>query len=464
MSIVVETRPIKSGCRYNAVGNPIVYGLVRKDHIVNQVNNNAGNAQLQINGVDLTAYYQAANRVYFESTAGGYEDFGPYDITAVAFSGGNTLITIYNGGLTYLHPTGGFVNNLSKRTDYAMSIQIEDSSGDVVGPLIEYQPENNGRLKLDVAHIIKTLLTPDFSQPAADAEDTGATFKFRISFSEFYDDAYRGYTDDTEWIIGVFASLQLFNNILTLDRNPDGGNMLAYNSNSLVGKWLTRFNRVPMWRGYPFTVSFLWPEGVATLKKRVVQKSITGATLSTTILAITARTDKMNRIALEVAINASAVKVELTLLDAADAAVSSTLTIDIKEPCSNPVHLFWKNSLGGDSFWQFEYNQEYEYGFRDKNKLSRLTLFAHNLVINEWEALNELLDGKDSYPVNITDLNMDSSVVKTQFRDGQQIYLLNATASVKAGVVSIAAGTKTMTRKYRHMFELEIELPETFSI
>src|SRR5574339_1064543 len=122
MSIVVNSRPIKSGCKYNAVGNPIVYELIRKDHIVNQVNNNAGNAQLQINGVDLTAYYEAANRIYFESTAGGYD--GVYDITAVAFSGGNTLVTIYNGGATYLHPVGGYVNNLSKRTDYAMSIQV----------------------------------------------------------------------------------------------------------------------------------------------------------------------------------------------------------------------------------------------------------------------------------------------------------------------------------------------------
>jgi hypothetical protein len=462
MSIVVDSRPIKSGCNYNAVGNPIVYELIRKDHIVNQVNSGGGGMpQLQINGVDLTAYYEVGNRIYFESTAGYYD--GVWDITASTFSGGNTLLTLYNGGTLYAHPVGGYINNLSKRTDYAMSIQVLNANSEAFVPLIEYQPDTTGRVQVDVAHIIKTQLTPDWNLPAT-SEAMATTFKFKISTAEFYDDAYHGYTDDTEWIIGVLAVLQLFNNVLTFDFNADGGNMLAFVPDNTDAKWLTKFNRPSLWRGYPFTVSFLWPATIANLKRRVVQKDITGAVLSTTDTALPATADVMVRITAGV-VNANAKTLEITLLDASDdSAVSSTLKVDVKEPCSNPVHLFWNNSLGGDSYWQFEYNQELEVGFKDKTKASRLTLFAHHLLIDEWMALNELLVPDDAYPVNITNLGVDNETIQTHYRDGQQIYMVNAAGDTKIGVISIPAGMKTTTRKLRHMLEIEIELPTTFTV
>src|SRR5690606_2488058 len=213
---------------------------------------------------------------------------------------------------------------LSKRTDYAMSIQVLDGNSDPIGPPLEFVPDTTGRVEVDVASIIKTRLRYNWSLPVAD-EEMSTTFKFKISTAEYYDDAYTSYTDDTEWIIGVFAALQLFNDMLTLDFYSDGGNMLAYIPDNTTAKCLTKINKPSLWWGYPFIVSFLWPSAIAGLKKRIVQKSAAGATLSTDDIAITASSDVMMRIALGVAVNAAASTIEITLLDASDdSPVSST--------------------------------------------------------------------------------------------------------------------------------------------
>lgn len=55
-----------------------------------QQNNVGGFAQLQINGVDLTAYFEVGNFIYYFVNIGSAEFKGI--ITASSFSGGNTLI------------------------------------------------------------------------------------------------------------------------------------------------------------------------------------------------------------------------------------------------------------------------------------------------------------------------------------------------------------------------------------
>src|SRR5690606_25654780 len=304
----------------------------------------------------------------------------------------------------------------------------------------------------------------NWSLPVAD-EEMSTTFKFKISTAEYYDDAYSKYSYDTEWIIGVFAALQLFNDMLTLDFNSDGGNMLAYIPDNTNAKWLTMLNQPSLWRGYPFTVSFLWPSSIAGLKKRIVQKSAAGATLSTDDIAITASSDVMMRIALGVAVNAAASTIEITLLDASDdSPVSSTLTVKVKEPCLNPVHLVWNNSLGGDSYWQFSYNQELEVAINNSGKRTSLLLYADRLLLDEWKALNELIAPDVIYVKTITNLTVNNTNILTHYRDSQQIFMVNEDGSVKMGVVSTSSNARMSTRSYTQLFELEVQLPQTFTL
>jgi hypothetical protein len=58
------SRPIIDNCPFNAVGNPIVYTFRREDYSFQQINNASGFAQLQINGLDATSYFEVDDLIY----------------------------------------------------------------------------------------------------------------------------------------------------------------------------------------------------------------------------------------------------------------------------------------------------------------------------------------------------------------------------------------------------------------
>lgn len=138
---------------------------------------------------------------------------------------------------------------------------------------------------------------------------------------------------------------------------------------------------------------------------------------------------------------------------------SHELTFDVEDPCENPVLLFWKNSLGGDSFWLFEHGQEAGYTFSGSKKAKRMTLFAENLTLNQWEALNELNTIGEIYTENIQEFT--SSVNKSHVRDGAQVYLVDSDGD-KTGVIVIPTQSIINTKHTTHRIEIEIEFPERY--
>lgn len=131
---------------------------------------------------------------------------------------------------------------------------------------------------------------------------------------------------------------------------------------------------------------------------------------------------------------------------------------DVVEPCRNPVMLFWKNSLGGDSWWLFEHDQEVSYTLSDA-KARRMVLRAGNLTADQWEALNELNHIGQVYKQNVREFT--SSVNKSHVRDGTQVYVVDEDGN-KTGVVVIPRSSVMFTRARRHEFEIEIEFPERY--
>ena len=134
------------------------------------------------------------------------------------------------------------------------------------------------------------------------------------------------------------------------------------------------------------------------------------------------------------------------------------LTFSVVDPCKNPVMLFWKNSLGGDSFWLFEHDQEVSYNLSD-SKAKRMILSANNLTANEWETLNELNHLGTVYKQNI--IQLTSTVDKSHTRDGTQVYMVEKDGT-KTGVIVIPTNNVMFTRMERHQFQIEIELPERY--
>jgi hypothetical protein len=134
-------------------------------------------------------------------------------------------------------------------------------------------------------------------------------------------------------------------------------------------------------------------------------------------------------------------------------------TLRIKDPCSNPILLWWRNSLGGDAFWMFQFNQSYSYRYDNGRKAKRYVLFASNLSLNEFDAINELNTLGEVYEPAYTELT--TSINKSQARIGSQVYMMDATGK-KTGVIVIPTEPSTKTRFNLHKIQITIELPEIY--
>jgi hypothetical protein len=244
-----------------------------------------------------------------------------------------------------------------------------------------------------------------------------------------------------------------------------GGNMLSFEPEDDTKLWLTRFDVMSMWRDWPFTLSFIWPLSLTAINRRVIQYDSEGAELSDTITVLTPDLNKIHRMDLG-DIDADAKRLVVTLQDgneSGDVPVTSELTIDVKDPCDSQLMLFWKNSLGGDSFWMFDESQDYEVGYPGGRKVNRMGLFSDNLKIKDWDAINELNSPTEVINSNIVDYEMSDVINKTQFRNDQQVFIITQDL-IKTGVIVIPSSNATKTIYKKHAIEITIELPELFTV
>ncbi len=141
---------------------------------------------------------------------------------------------------------------------------------------------------------------------------------------------------------------------------------------------------------------------------------------------------------------------------ATETVVSETLTHLVEDISINPVQLFWKNLLGGDSNYVFQFAQDYSYRVQGTRR-KRMVLFSRGLSSADWEALNELNGAGEVYAQSIAELT--SSVNKTHLKQGAQVYMVDASGN-KTGVVVIPTEERTHTEKIQHTLPITIDLPD----
>lgn len=329
MSVLVADRPIRSGCNFNAAGNPIVYKLLRSDSGYSQINNSGGIVQVQINGVDLTSFYQVGNSIYLEAFDLFYANSGT--ITASSFSGGNTF---FNTTITYLGPNiSGYIVNNSKRTDYKLEVEIfksSDNSSLTNGVKFSYSPNSKGLMNVDVSAIVKTFLSAEWSNPVAINEvDAEASLKFYIKYQEYYDGALQGsVTDDSaNPLHAVFAAMQI--------GSVNGQNMLSFYPSDNTKLWLTKYrpnsklNKMVMWRDWPFDVSFIHPDAVGALNMIELRYDSSGALINSELSVLsTANDDSINRLLVQSpAVGISKLVIQLGLAPAQPAGYTDLISV-----------------------------------------------------------------------------------------------------------------------------------------
>jgi hypothetical protein len=365
----------------------------------------------------------------------------------------------------YVDSGTGYINNLNKRLGYRIEIEVFDNDTESsLGPRISANPDLSGQVKISVSGVVSAYLSANWTQPSVYAIEPETSRKIFIKIQEYYDGVYRDIVSDIGNPTGcVFAMINLL-----LVSPPDftryayGGNMNPFNLGiPSTHKWMTRFNAPSAWRGWPFTVSFL-NQGYANVKRRVIFYDSTGTLISSDGTDMSLPSDGIYRMDLP-AIPASAVEANLSIEDPGGDPLSSTITVKIKDPCPAQLLLFWKNSLGGDAIWMFDESQEYKYSYPSGRKVTRMKLYSDNLVIGEWDAINELNSATDVMASNLTDYGMDNSVDKTHFRNDNQVFIINQNGE-KVGVIVIETENMTKTMYKKHAVEITIELPELFTV
>lgn len=300
-----------------AARNPILYKFLRVDNLWNQINNNGGFHQLQFNGIDLTAYYQVGNSVYVSHGTGAF--FAT--ITASAFSAGNTLVTLTTVYVAI--PGTGFSNNLSKRTDWKVEIEVFRASDNtsLTDFKFSYYPDRTGICNAYVHTILAAFLSPDWANPVTSNEaEVGSDLRFYVKYNEYYDGVAQAVVNDSaNQYVAVNAAMQIYYSETTYG---DGGNMQGFVPADSSRPWMTRFvansskRKIRLWRDWPFTLSFIWPSVFPSILYVERHFDGSGTLIQATESPLTISSDRVNRLKVETdSIPETTKKIELYLTD-----------------------------------------------------------------------------------------------------------------------------------------------------
>jgi hypothetical protein len=456
MSLTVDQRPSKtvSGdvSKWNAVKNPILYKMTRKDYSFNQANNSGGFMQMQFTGVNIASSFSIGDSVYANSR-------GFATVTASSFSGGNTLVNL---DASFTSSASGFVNNFTKRSGYQVQVEVWNAAGQIGLISYSYTPDKYGFVTINVSAIVQKQLSEDinivFGTDSVVQDNTGFT-DFYIKYREVWIGSAESQTNDSS---NVFYACNAARQIPSLH----GGNMYEYVSwddGVPQCRWINLFTVPRMWRGFPFVLSAIVGDTLTSnVSVSVVYKNSQGGTISTALSSGVSLTGKLIFVEVTeispIPDNAKTVVVDL-IRSTGSNLLTLTMVCEIYDPCDNPIMLMARNSLGGVLQWCFDANQEDGYDFGNSIKNNRKVLYAEHLTKNEWDCLQDFIRLGEVYRDNVLEFTADT--IKTSSRVGQQVYVVQEDGS-KIGVIVIPTKNKTETKFAVHKFEIEIEYPDIF--
>lgn len=465
MSLTVTQRPSTTiggnTSRWNAAKNPIVYKMIRKDFNITNVANSGGALQITVNANLTTLTTAQGGPVVIGSKLWVVTDNGVYNAlyTVVTVTNAANSVVTFGAGTFISAATTGYIN-LQQRTNYRVLVGVYNSLNALISTL-SYSPDKSGNLIIDVSTPLLNNISVDnvanYVTGFTTNDEITSYIKFYIRYRELWTNSNETETNDTaNQFFALYGSRQI--------GEPYGGNMaeyVNYENGNPAALFLTKFTRPSIWRGYPFSITTITSDNVSTNSNFIgTYFRLDGFAISSFFLTKVANAGKVLRLspnnALAIPSDAAylTISYENTLLT-----LSEIKRIYIKQPCSNPVLLWWRNSLGGDAFWMFEFNQSYSYRYDNGRKAKRYVLFASDLTLNEFDAINELNTLGEVYEPAITELT--PTVNKSQARIGSQVYMMDATGK-KTGVIVIPSEVSTKTKFTKHKIQITIELPEIY--
>ena len=255
---------------------------------------------------------------------------------------------------------------------------------------------------------------------------------------------------------------------------------LAGQETSGLSKFLTPFENVPYYPGYPLTLSILtyWfrfvdnvilPKLTDTINFRlkVYKKDGTISDLTEeawpfvdsdteTIKSMAQFRFVINNI-FDIPDDVDYMEFWLESINGEDTEqLTEKKRIVAKEVCEGDIYLIWRNNLGGDSFWMFNFAQEQSSDVGERF-LKLLKCQTYGITPNDYDGLNELnSSAKYTY-----DFAKTRDILGPDAQLYQKVYVYDGTEMVE--VVNVQTKSKIMTNKTRVNFEVNIQLPENFT-
>lgn len=493
-SIQLISRPDNGGvCNAAGTIQPILYKFCRNEFVVTSVTNNAGNIRFVISGNFVGAF--AAGSLY-AMVFQGNDGIPPIQVTPTfaSFGGGNTTVdtstpfTTIQGTPTM--PCAVFNDRL---LNFYLEVELYDSAtGKLIFSALRISPpratatSDTGYIVVDVSKVIQSYLSIengyDWTSPSTVTPDRITIGNSVISISKTYFIKYRsvwtflGSPSSSGQATDIIQTAIYggFNIDDALILNPvNANNYLRYCIQESLPNtlWLTKFNRPKLWLGYPWTISFF--AGVSVLVNtwsyQIKAYTKNGSLINTVnYVGGTAIQNSINRLdpqkiwltALGHTLQSDNPDTVTIMITDGLGGTKQILTIDCVDTSlvGNLKMIYWRNSLGGDAYFGFDFSQDILYSLQSGTKNKRITLRNDFLTLNDWEALNEMQSLGTLYNPSFTELFNSSKGY--QKRVGQQIYLINQ-SGVSIGAICIPTENKTQTKRSRHSIQLLLELPQT---
>lgn len=227
MSLTVTQRPYQTinseQSRWNAVGNPILYKMQRKDFTFASITNSGGFVRLVLDSSfgNVATSFDVNDVVYFITDGGVYDTTGT--VTASSYSAPNTLVTL---NTAYISSSTGFVNNDYLRPLYGVEVEVYNSSGTILSDsAFKYSPNSKGLLTIPINVPIRSNMSPDndadLTLSTQGFDDTNAYLGFYIKYREVWTGSAEAQTND---------SANVFHALLGAMQIPStyGGNLYEY--------------------------------------------------------------------------------------------------------------------------------------------------------------------------------------------------------------------------------------------
>lgn len=223
---------------------------------------------------------------------------------------------------------------------------------------------------------------------------------------------------------------------------------------NLSGKELNGTNRFSLSQSAPVGTYDLTFSGTPTQHTHFIGLSATFATSSTiTINSITVHDIPQNG-----RIEYQLVTQGFAYYPITETVVSETLVVQVEDACTPSVHLVWKNHLGGDSSWCFDFNQTFTVNADKMKKIRSSKLYADAVTYNDVLGLSELVSSGEIYDVPVTELT--SSVRDLQERSGANVLAFDDSGNY-VGVVVKDSDISSDTSRSQHSISVTIQYPET---